>query len=526
MPTDTPPLTPAAGAAGNDRSFFGHPRGLSTLFFTEMWERFSFYGLRALLMIFMTKTAMEGGLGFDAKKAGVVLGVYLSSVYLLSLPGGWIADKFLGARKAVFTGGLLIMSGHICLAIPSELTFFIGLSLIALGTGLLKPNISTMVGQLYTREDIRRDSGYSIFYMGINLGAFVAPLICGYVAQSDTFRDVLKSAGISPTSSWHFAFALAAVGMGLGLLQYVFGKRHLGQAGLIVAPAADAADAARRRRTLGLIAGAVLGMPMLVLLLASVGVISLSPHSVELGMGAILTVMSIVLFIKLFQSAESKEERNRMKVILVLFIGAAIFFACFDQAASTLSSFAENNTATTFLGMDFPSSWFQSLNPIFVIVLAPVFAAVWLYFGKQGKEPSSPAKFGAAMFMVAGGLMVLVVAANFAKGGVRVSPAWLMTLYLVHTCAELCLSPVGLSSMSKLAPARMGSMVMGIWFLGTSIGSFVAGISAGLAANASLQSLFTTLSVVAVIAGVLLYLLAGPIKRMLAADGAARPAGH
>src|SRR3954454_10267050 len=244
---------PQPGLGELDTRFFGHPRGLSTLFFTEMWERFSYYGMRALLILFMTAPATAGGLGFDTETAGPIYALYVSSVYLLSVPGGWIADRVLGLRRAVFVGGVIIMAGHICLALPRLSTFYLGLVLIAVGTGLLKSNVSELVGKLYRPEDLRRDAGYSIYYMGINTGAFIAPLITGWLAQSDGFKRVLLSAGANPENAWHWGFGAAALGMFLGLIQYVMGGKYLSPDGLYPLRPSDPVAAAKARRQVRLV---------------------------------------------------------------------------------------------------------------------------------------------------------------------------------------------------------------------------------------------------------------------------------
>ncbi|HZA91741.1 MAG TPA: peptide MFS transporter, partial [Gemmatimonadales bacterium] len=280
MATASAPVTPTPPAAG-DTHFFGHPRGLATLFFTEMWERFSYYGMRALLILFMTAPVAAGGLGFDTAKAGPIYALYVSSVYLLSLPGGWIADRVLGLRRAVFVGGVIIMAGHICLAVPTMTTFYLGLVLIATGTGLLKPNVSVLVGKLYGSEDVRRDAGFSIFYMGINIGAFIAPLVTGWLAQSDAFKRILGSAGFAPESSWHWGFGAAAVGMFLGLVQYTVGGKHLSRDGLYPVRPADPAAAAKSDRQVRRVGLGVLGVIVIGALLVMTGFVALDPESIS-----------------------------------------------------------------------------------------------------------------------------------------------------------------------------------------------------------------------------------------------------
>ncbi|HEU4649302.1 MAG TPA: peptide MFS transporter [Gemmatimonadales bacterium] len=521
-PTATPAqpgaANPSAGtAAASDRAFFGHPRGLSTLFFTEMWERFSFYGMRALLILFMTAAVATGGLGFDAAKAGVIYGTYTSLAYLTSVPGGWLADRFLGQRRATLWGGVIIMSGHICLAIPTMTTFYLGLLLIVSGTGLLKPNVSTMVGQLYTQEDVRRDAGFSIFYMGINLGAFLSPLVCGWLAQSEQFRGILNSVGISPESSWHWGFGAAAVGMGLGVLQYLAGWKYLGDAGMYPAPARDEAERRGHRRRLQLGIASILGVCAAVAVLAVSGVVRVTPEGVATAFGMFLLAVTVALFIWLLGAKDwTPDERKRVITIAVLFLASTVFWMVFEQAGSTLNLFAERSTENRILGMSFPASWLQSVNAIFLIIFAPIFAWVWLRLGRR--DPSSPTKFVFGLIFAAAGFALLIVPARLAEAGVRVSPLWLVGTYLMHTFGELCLSPVGLSATTKLAPARVAGFMMGIWFLSLSLGNYLGGRVASLYEAVSLPTLFGAVTAAGLGAALLLALVVRPINRMLASS--------
>lgn len=499
-------------AATQDTAFFGHPRGLSTLFFTEMWERFAYYGMRAILILFMTASAASGGLGFDVGKAGAVYGTYVALVYMLSLPGGWIADKILGLRKSVLYGGILIMLGQLALAVPGAALFYPGLLLMVLGVGLLKPNVSAIVGDLYTKEDARRDAGFSIFYMGINLGAFIAPLIVGWLAQSDAFKATLAGLGIAPETSWHWGFGVGAVGMALGLVQYVLGWKHLGDAGVrpSVDPASADGQAARRQLWIGAVAllavvGAVAG-----LVVAGV----LSVQAVTDAFSWLYFAIVVAFFVWLFFFGTwSPDEYKRLVVILVLFVGAAIFWSAFEQAASTLNLFANEKTSTSILGWTFPPSWFQSVNAIMIIALAPVFAWIWVKLGRR--DPSSPAKFAVGLLFVGLGFAVMVGAAQAAAGGAKVSPLWLTVTYLLHTIGELCLSPVGLSSMTKLAPDRVKGMMMGVWFLAASMGNLIAGRVVGFLEQYSPATIFTAVTAFAIVASLVMFALVGPIRRML-----------
>jgi POT family proton-dependent oligopeptide transporter len=510
--------TAAPAPATRDTRFFGHPRGLSVLFFTEMWERFSYYGMRAILILFMTASVATGGLGFDTAKAGAIYGTYVSMVYITSLPGGWLADRFLGQRRATLYGGVLIMLGHIALAVPSLTFFYVGLGLVVLGTGLLKPNISTMVGGLYTPEDERRDAGFSIYYMGINTGAFIAPLVCGWLAQSETFRGILASLGLAPESAWHWGFGMAAVGMFLGLVQYMSGWKHLGTAGMHPAPAENAEAAAGNRRMLQRGAAVVGGGALLLAVLAATGTVTISAQGVSDALGLILILTTVAIFVWMFVAAKwTPEERRRLVVVLVLFVAATIFWSVFEQAGSTLNLFAQRSTRTEAFGVPFPASWLQSVAPFSLVVFSPVFAWIWMRLGRR--DPSSPAKFTIGLVCVALSFAILVFPAQDAMQGERVSPLWLVATYLLHTFGELCLSPVGLSAMTRLAPARIAALTMGVWFVALSAGNYLGGRVAGLYDAFSLPQLFGVVALFAAGAAVVLALLVGPIRRMLERAG-------
>ena len=438
----------------------GHPRGLTTLFFTEMWERFSYYGMRALLMLFMVKTAAEGGLGFDTKKAAAIYGTYTMSVYLLSILGGFIADNFIGARRAVLVGGIIIASGHFTMAVGSIPTFYAGLVLIALGTGLLKPNISTMVGSLYSPTDERRDAGFSIFYMGINIGAFISPLVTGYLAQSEGWKSRLTAWGIDPAHSWHWGFGAAGVGMTLGLIVYLIKRETLAHVGAAPAPEADGS---RPWGKLGLVA------------LGSAALIAAMKLS-DTYPAIVYALFAIQIIAILFFAFRPDVDSKRMAAILVFFFAAEIFWAIFEQTGSSISLFADKLTDNTAFGHEFPSSWWQSVNSIWVILLAPVFAWLWITMGP--KQPSSPVKFALGLLFVALSFVLMAPAAKLTAAG-KVGPLWLVGLFFLQTVGEMLLSPVGLSTMTKLAPQRLVGLVMGIWFLAAALGNKLAGVLAG-----------------------------------------------
>jgi proton-dependent oligopeptide transporter, POT family len=491
------PQTPATAYADPsiarwDKSFFGHPLGLSTLFFTEFGERFSYYGMRALLILFMVATVQHGGLGFPTSKAGAVYGLYTATGYLLCLPGGWIADRIMGQRYAVFVGGIIIALGHFTMAVPRIETFYLGLALIVVGTGLLKPNVSTMVGCLYTPEDIRRDAGFSIFYMGINLGAGISPLVCGYLGEN---------------INWHYGFAAAGVAMTLGLIQYVAFTRFLGTTGK------ENQGTEQDRRMFKRIA---VGTVVAIAVLAGVswfGLASISAEALSDAFGTMLAVVVVVFFGWLLTSKSyTRIERRRFGVILVLFLAASLFWSAFEQAGSTLNLFAERNT--NLHAWDFPlwglfrASYFQSFNSAFLIVLAPVFAWIWVKLGS--KNPSSTAKFSWGLFFVALGFAILIPVSTFNN----VSPWWLTLTYLLHTIGELCLSPVGLSAMTKLAPQRAVGMVMGVWFLATSVGNFIGGQIASVYEKFPLPVLFGLVAAFCLLLALILLFLIRPMKQL------------
>src|SRR6185503_19648013 len=458
--------------AAIDRGFFGHPRGLSTLFFTEMWERFSYYGMRAILTLYMTKGLAEGGLGFDEKYAALIYATYVSSVWYLPLIGGWMADRIFGARRAVLIGGIIIACGHYSMAINTHFNFYAGLILIACGTGLLKPNISAMVGQLYPEKDQRRDAGFSIFYMGINLGAFLSPIVVGFLAQAPAFRNFISSMGLNPNSAWHWGFVAAGVGMTLGLIQYVLGSRRLSEVGKqpvpTIEPDTRSASQGFDFVTLGLaIVGCAIGIG-LGYYFGDAGLVSaLFPAVVGFFAGYLIGTTRLL----------NGQELRRVLVIFILFVFSILFWMTYEQAGSSLTLFADRLTETTILGWTYPSSWFQSVPAIFVIIFAPIIGAVWQKLADR--QPSSPGKFTIGLFFAGIAFVVIAFASTLAANG-RVSPMWLVIVYFLQTIGELCLSPVGLSTVTKLSPARMVGLMLGVWFLSISIGSYIAGLAARL----------------------------------------------
>jgi len=443
--------------------FFGHPRGLATLFFTEMWERFSYYGMRALLILFMTDAA-HGGLGMTAAHAGAVYGLYTFGVYALALPGGWIADRLVGQRRAVLYGGILIALGHYSLAVPMTATFYTGLLLIALGTGLLKRNISAIVGDLYAERDARRDAGFSIFYMGINVGAFFGPLLCSWLGEPRPGADWVN---------WHYGFGVAGIGMTLAIVQYVAGRRYLAGAGDLKGDAArpDQVSAAWRRFGVG--SAVMAALVLTTAFLSAVGAIPLTLVGFAESVFYLVTLLFLAYFaIAILFLCRTSIERRRVSVCFILCVGAAMFWSGFEQAGSSMNLFARDLTDRRVLGTEITSGTLQAINPIFIILLAPIVGAIWVRLG--ARSPSIPVKFGLGLILLGVGFLVMAWASTYLDAG-RVGIQWLVATYFFHTVGELCLSPVGLSSITRLSPDRLVGQMMGMWFMGAAIGNLVAG---------------------------------------------------
>lgn len=494
--------------------FFGHPRGLSTLFFAEMWERFSFYGLRSLMTLFMPLAIAKGGLGFSDARTGMVIAIYTSMAYLVNFPGGWIADKLLGLRRAVLCGGIIIMCGHICLAFHGVGYFFSGLALVVAGTGLLKPNMTSMVGQLYPPGDARRDAGFSLYYMGINIGALLAPLVCGTLAQSVRFREYLDRAGIDPQRSWHFGFGAAAVGMFFGLLQYVLGGRYLGEAGLRSATPPSPEERARVRKTVLAASIVLIAVVVPVVVGEILGWFEITVKGLNILLGVVLVVVPIAYFgFSLTRGTFSPEEKRRLGVVATLFVFSTIFFTGLEQGGGTMNLFGDRHVRHELFGREFPSLWLQFLNPFWVISLSPVFAWLWVRLGKR--DPSSPAKFSIGLCISGITFMVMSYAARLSESG-PVSPFWLVAVFLGIVLAELCISPVGLSMVTRLVPDRATGQIMGIWFVGNALANFLAGQSVVLTTRLTQARLFGMLAAVSLIASLVLAALVRPIRRLMA----------
>ncbi|MFH8403706.1 peptide MFS transporter [Streptomyces sp. NPDC018019] len=491
-------LTKDAAAQGNPgsdgKTFFGHPRGLATLFMTEMWERFSFYGMRALLVLYLISGgpdakdgAQGGGLGIPQTSALSIYAVYMAMVYLLAMPGGWFGDRVWGPRKTVIVGASVVIAGHVVLAVPGQ-TFFVGLAMVALGSGLLKSNISTMVGHLYNGpQDKRRDGGFTVFYMSINIGSTAAPLVIGGIGQS---------------INWHLGFGIAAVGMALGLVQFLFGTKHLDPKSSQVPTPLSVAERNSWLRK---------GLFWAALAAVFYAVIGFSGNFNEkwllIPLGVIGILVPVVVLFRIKRDKDlSADEQSKVSSYVWFFVAAAAFWMIFDQAGSTLNVFAEKNTADTIFGLSFPSSWLQSVNPIWVLALAPVFASVWLSLANRGKEPKTTAKFTMGMVMIGASYFIFLLPITLSSDGSKVTPLWLIGIYCMQTIGELCVSPVGLSVTTKLAPPKYASQMMGVWFLANTAGDSVVNLLGQAGADLSGVGVLVGEAVLATLAGVIIYL--------------------
>jgi proton-dependent oligopeptide transporter, POT family len=502
-----------------DKAFFGHPKGLSTLFMTEMWERLSYYGMRAILLLYMTAELQKGGLGWDTRSSAAIYGLYTSSVWFLPLIGGWIADRFIGAKRATLIGGIIITAGHFLLAFPPIPFFYAGLIFVSVGTGFLKSNISKMVGDLYKKEDERRDAGFSIFYMGINTGALLAPFVCGTLA----------------VYNWHWGFAAAGVGMALGVIQYVFGYRNL--RGIGEPPAKNESvnkntgeSSSYIAQMIGLIVLTVLAIVVISSFAGSIfpslvgkddTVFDLLGLTINFSVGIKYVLMPVVLvaglvavFLTGLQDKLTKDDWKRIGIILVLFVFATVFWMGYEQAGSSLNLFAEQMTQRQITSTwEFPTAWFQSVSPFFIVTFAPIFAWIWVALGKR--QPSEELKFSIGLVLTGLGYVILAYASSLVGGG-KVSLWWLVIVYLLHTWGELCISPVGLSAMTKLAPGKMVSLMLGVWFLSISMGSYFGGLVAGNFEpnEATLVGLFSKVAVVLIVSGVVLFAIIPFVKKL------------
>ena len=455
----------------SQKDFFGHPLGLRTLFFTELWERMSYYGMRGLLVLYMTIGVIGNpGLGWSNIEANAIYGIYAGMVYFLALPGGWLADNLLGYQKAVLYGALIIMFGHFTLAIPLEQTFILGLALVAIGTGLLKPNISSIVGQLYADNDERRDSGFTVFYMSINIGSMLGFAVCGYLGER---------------IGWHWGFGAAGIGMLLGVLQFIFFKDNLGEAGLYPNSMSQ-----ERRQSLKFWTISTILFFLVIVLTGMLGIWNVDPVFFAERFRDFLVVISFVYFGYLFFFAGlTSNEKKNVLMLLLLFVGAAAFWSGFDQSAGSLSIFTRDYVNLTFGSFQAPVSWTQFLNPLFVVMFAPFFAYLWIYLGKRNLNPNTPIKFAIGLIFMGLGFIVMLYAVEYALISAPVGVQWLLLTYLLHTFGELVLSPVGLSAFSRYSPKKYLGQMMGLWFLASSLGGVLAGLLGGEATETGLTSM-------------------------------------
>ncbi|MDB2510582.1 peptide MFS transporter [Gammaproteobacteria bacterium] len=453
-------------------TFFGHPIGLRTLFLTEMWERMSYYGMRALLVLYMTGavTGFNPGLGWSQVESQAIYGIYSGMVYFMVVPGGWIADNILGHQKAVLIGALIIALGHFTLAIPIEQTFFLGLIFVVLGTGLLKGNISTIVGQLYDGQDDRRDSGYTIFYMSINIGSTLGFLICSYLGEK---------------IGWHWGFGAAGIGMTFGVIQYIKHRHLLGDAGMHPNEMPDE----KRKKYTNYLKVSLVAM-FLVIGAGLFGFIVIDPRFFAEQFAYFLTIVAGLYFIYLFLFAGlNASERKNLILLFLLFIGAAAFWSGFDQSAGSLNIFARDYTDLSVAGFKIPVGWLQFANPIIVVLFAPIFAGIWAQLARKNLDPSLPFKFAIGLLFMALSFLVMIIAVNLAIESSPVGMQWLLLTYLFQTWGELALSPIGLSAFSRYGPKRYMGQMFGLWFLASAIGGVLAGLLGGEALDGGLETI-------------------------------------
>ena len=479
---------PPLDSARDDRSFFGHPKGLGLLFATEMWERFSFYGMRGLLVLYLVNA-----LKWSDGDAARLYGNYMSLVYLTPLIGGYLADRYIGTRNALVIGGLIIATGHFVLAFSGMLAFYTGLGLVIIGTGFFKPNVSTMVGQLYAPGDPRRDTGFTIFYMGINTGAFLAPFVCSTLGER---------------VGWHYGFAAAGVGMVLGVIGYV-ALRDKYLPGIGIAPAnagaAAAADADSPSKPWHGLAGGAAGL--------AIAAAVTSGNWVALLMGAVIgaALGTAVL-------GTTGDERKRVVALFIVVFFVVIFWAAFEQAGSSMNLFADRHTDRLIGSFLMPTGWFQSVNSMFLLIFAAVFAGLWQRLAAKGKEPPTALKMVIGLFLVGLGFVALVIGGSLVDGGAKVSPIFLLLAYLFHTWGELCVSPVGLSYVTKVAPVRFASLLMGVWFLANSAAGLVGGAMAAMTETVRSQAAFFSIPMATAMGASLLLLLLVPLLKSLTAS--------
>jgi POT family proton-dependent oligopeptide transporter len=491
------------------KTFFGHPVGLATLFFTEMWERFSYYGMRALLLLFMVASVENGGMGLDDKTGAAIYGLYTMGVYLMALPGGWLADKFFGLRQSIFYGGCLIAAGHLILALPFTETFFIGLLFIIIGTGLLKPNVSSMVGEIYPANDqVKRDSGFSIFYMGINIGGLIGPLVVGYLGQK---------------VDWHYGFAAAGICMIAGLIQYKLTEKNLGSAGLEPNRLSNHTDEAKRVQSIrkGLWIAVLLIVGFVALLVLKVITINPAVFAGISGIVILACAFLYFMYVFIFEKLDGDEKRKVLAVVLI-FLTVTMFYAGYEGQGSSLNLFADRYT-NMFIGtFEMPSSWLQSAPSFFVLTLVPVFAWLWIKLASKNLNPNTPIKLVLGLVFMGLGYLVMMKASAIVVAGDKPLPTWLITTFFFHTIGEICLYPIGMSAITKLSPKKLVGQMMGVFFMALALGNLVAGLYAGefnseaITANPSvLIDLFGLIVKIMFIASIVVLILSKPLRKLM-----------
>jgi proton-dependent oligopeptide transporter, POT family len=524
LTTGTPRSGRTAGSVGTgggavipgpprERTLLGHPAGLAVLFFTEMWERFSYYGMRALLVLYMVNHLFiqpDVGakvLGFNLIKGSLetvfgplgnqplssqIYGLYTAFVYLTPFFGGMLADRILGQRKTVVLGAILMAIGHFLMA--SQQLFFVALMFLIMGNGAFKPNISTQVGALYAQGDPRRDRAFTIFYMGINLGACLSPLVCGTLGQ---------------TVGWHYGFAAAGVGMLIGLFLYLWGRRYLAPE-----PPKAAVTPAKRTAFIGLyIAAIAVGLlVMLIVLPLVLGRLPLIPRIFVLGIAGV----ALVLYITRWMLSLGRDDRLRVGALMVLCALNIVFWGVYEQQGNTMQLWADQNTNWHFLGVTIPSTWYQSFNPAMIFIMAPLLNMVWAWQARRNREPSSVTKMAMGCFLLGISYIVMIIASGGMAPDAKRNVMWLTGTTFVLTIGELYLSPIGLSLVTKVAPARIVSMMMGIWFLSSFFGNYLSGYLGTYWEKIPHQAFFLVLLVLGVSAGIAMFAVGRPLNKVIA----------
>ena len=490
------------------KSFFGHPIGLSTLFASEMWERFSYYGMRALLVLYLTATLADGGFGMEELQAFTIYGIFTALVYVTPIIGGVLADKLFGQRKCIYIGGITMAIGQFLLMTSAiindnielrQIIFYAGLGILIIGNGFFKPNISTMVGELYDNNDLRKDAAFTIFYMGINLGAFISPLIAGKLGEQ---------------VAWEYGFMTAGIGMIIGTIWFFVRHSTLDNIGM-----PPNVKAVRNSLVPSDWLHVVITVFIVVAFVFSViiGWALINP-TVGTWLIYILAIAGgIYLIFNIINGTNGKTERSRVWVIVVLAVFNIFFWIGFEQAGTTFSVFARDNTQRMIGNWEIPASWFQSVNALFIITIAPLFSILWLKLDKIRLNPNTPMKFAWGMFMLCLGFIIMAIAYDRSVGSgniVLVSPLWLISVFLLHTFGELCLSPIGLSMVTKLSPPKIVSTMMGLWLFSCAVGDLVASQMKAISIKLEMQ-IFWLIAILSAIIGLILVALSPWLKKMM-----------